>query len=326
MRIAWYTAGTFTHNYLRPYRTATKKDEWNGSTFVINPEGGEYDALLVTQSNRPLSREIRIICPPTRTLLVILEPPDILTLPDAYTSQFEAVICQDPRVKCSKLILGQSGHGWFVEVPITEALPAPNFEKKKLISAVVSSKQDTIGHRKRFAFMRALKEHFGDRLNWYGRGVNDIGERKIEALRDYKYHIVLENGAWPHYWTEKLADAYVANCFPFYWGAPNITDYFPSDSLIMLDLDNYRESIMKIESAISYNIAEKSQLQLREARRRVIMDYHPYQTVIDALNSLSNSDPDEIVVYPHTEFDFSLLQKIQFRINKIKNIQIKINN
>ena len=59
----------------------------------------------------------------------------------------------------------------------------------------------------------------------FGKGINGF-EDKWDTLRDYKYHIVIENSSFDDYWTEKLADNYLAECFPFYHGCKNINKYF----------------------------------------------------------------------------------------------------
>jgi hypothetical protein len=222
MKIAILRPGnSFATDYFEPFvfPNGHRTDKYE---FVQNPREGKFDAIVVPQSMTPLDTCYEFVCPPTKTLCALLEPPDVLTLPDEYTEQFHTVVGPDPRASCKNRLLKPAGHHWFVELTARQSIDAPIREKPRLISAVVSSKQDTLGHRLRWCLMKRLEGHFGDRLDWYGRGVRDTGHEKLSALADYKYHIVLENGCWPYYWTEKLSDAYVANAFPFYWGAPNI--------------------------------------------------------------------------------------------------------
>ena len=42
------------------------------------------------------------------------------------------------------------------------------------------------------------------------------------------FHLCIENESSDHYWSEKLADAYLGYCFPIYSGARRVNDYFPS--------------------------------------------------------------------------------------------------
>ena len=50
-----------------------------------------------------------------------------------------------------------------------------------------------------------LKQHFGDAIDFYGRGHNFI-PFKDDALMPYRFHICIENCQVNDLWTEKLAD------------------------------------------------------------------------------------------------------------------------
>lgn len=80
--------------------------------------------------------------------------------------------------------------------------------KTKLLSVIISDKSFTEGHLKRHDFLQAIKKHFGDQLDIFGRGFNYVND-KWDAIADYKYHVAIENSQYPHYWTEKLADAFL---------------------------------------------------------------------------------------------------------------------
>ncbi|MBD1849822.1 hypothetical protein H6F87_07395 [Cyanobacteria bacterium FACHB-502] len=303
----------YAHRYFRPLITPNGDDTWMGIKFIVNPKAGNFDAVVVHQSTQSLDQSYTLCCPPTKTLLVLKEPPDILFLPEAYTSQFYCTLGQDKRVRSKKQIFSQAGHHWFVEVGIheTEVL---NNQKTKLISAIVSNKTDTEGHRKRLRFVQKLKEHFADQLDWFGRGVRELEPRKLNGLLNYKYHIVLENGRWNDYWTEKLADSFVANCFPFYWGAPNIHQYFKPDQLRLIDIENIEASIQTIEQAISQNLYEVSQEAIANARAKVFDEYHPYQTYLNILNQLPASMPSQVTIRPHREFKYSFKARCQVKL------------
>jgi hypothetical protein len=242
-------------------------------------------------------------------LLTILEPPDVLTLPAGYTRQFAAALGPDPSVRCKRRFLQGGGHHWFVELTAEQALKRPLVEKPRLLSAVVSAKTDTPGHRRRLAFMRALKEHFGQRLDWFGRGIRDVGARKLNALAEYKYHVVLENGAWPHYWTEKLADGFVANCLPFYWGDPCVAEAFDPQSFVAIDIDDVAGTIRLIERAIAEDWWSQQQVALSVARRRVVEDFHPFNVWLHCLQSLPASSPRETTIQPFDRFQFTLRER-----------------
>jgi hypothetical protein len=314
MRIAVLDAGdSFAREYFERFVFANghRTDLYE---FVQNPPGGKFDAVVVQQSTRPLNRRYDIVCPPTRTLCALLEPPDVITLPDEYTRQFHTVVGPDARVICKSPLLYAAGHHWFVELTALEALEAPITGKRRLVSAVVSSKKDTPGHRARWRLMTALKMHFGDQLDWFGRGVRPTGDNKLSALADYKYHLVFENGSWPHYWTEKLSDAYMANCFPCYWGAPNINDYFDERSYIPIDPDRPDDAVKAIEGVIREQLWERRQEQLAIARKKIVSDYHPYNLWHSILSRLPLSDPAPVSIRPFNECQFGFRQRVRFRV------------
>jgi hypothetical protein len=300
-------------SYFKPFLTPAGDSCLDGYRFVLNPTEGRFDGAVVPQSVGPLSRSYKLNVPPTKTLLVLMEPPNILMLPDSYTMQFSAVLSQSKSVKAKRKLLGHSAHHWFVEIPYDDVLTKQP-PKTKLISAIISNKSDTPTHRQRFEFMKKIKAHFGERLEWRGRGVLDTGVNKLIGLADYRYHIVIENGQWDHYWTEKLADSYAANCFPFYWGASNISEYFPTSSMKKIDIFDVGKSISIIEDAILNEEFEKAQSVLQQARELLISKYHPYRVYARILESLPHSNPDNIVIKPHNEFRYSVRQRVYSRL------------
>jgi len=47
--------------------------------------------------------------------------------------------------------------------------------------------------------------------------------------------VAVENSGHDHYWTEKVADCFLAGTVPIYRGAPNIRAYFPAEAMIVID-------------------------------------------------------------------------------------------
>lgn len=303
--------------HFQPYLTPGGDAGWKDWELVLNPQGGRFDALVVSQSMQPLDRTYRLEVPPTRTLLMIKEPPGLLCLPDSYTDQFYSVVSQQRGVKCARPICAHSAHHWFLERPFLKITDVSDIAKTGLMSMVISSKQDTPGHRKRWRFANILRDHFGERLDWFGRGVQELQSKK-DGVEPYRYHIVLENCAVPHYWTEKIADAFVGNSFPFYWGDPRIAADFPADALLRIDPDRPDECIAAIESAIEQDLYSQRQEALAEARRRLVAEHHPYEVYRRIWNSTPASAPSQVEIVPYSEFSYSATQQIRFRWRNLK--------
>ena len=145
-------------------------------------------------------------------------------------------------------------------------------------SAITSNKTITKGHIDRFEFANELKYYFGDKVELFGNGVNNIAD-KWDALKNFKYHVVIENSSYKHYWTEKLADCFLAGTYPFYYGCKNIYDYFPDDSLTEIDIYDRRESFRIIEEGINENIFESSFSGLKKAKELVLNKYNLFPVI-----------------------------------------------
>ena len=166
------------------------------------------------------------------------------------------------------------GITWWINKTYDELKSLPYPEKTKKISCIVSSK-----HAHRETYVKSLLEYdspielFGKGLNsaYYGekyKGTLDYdGKCKFAGLIDYEYSIVLENSQQNNYFTEKLADAFLSWSKPLYWGCPNISEFFPMDSFVTIDIydPNPADSIPKI-------ISNKINIDALSAARNIILD------------------------------------------------------
>jgi hypothetical protein len=145
--------------------------------------------------------------------------------------------------------------------------------KTKEISVFCSNQVATADHRMRLRFVQALDSHFNGRMDWFGNGFHSIPQ-KWDGLAPYKYTLVLENQSSNHVITEKIQDAYLALCFPVYWGAPDINEFFPTESLMEIDAKDLKGSIDKIEQLLDIDPYRDKLASLLEAKRRVTDDYN----------------------------------------------------
>lgn len=102
---------------------------------------------------------------------------------------------------------------------------------------------------------------------------------KAEALAPYRYHLAVENHIGLHHITEKLTDAFLGRCLPFYAGAPNAADYFPADSFIPVDIRDPEGAARTIRSAIESNAWSHRLHAIDEARRRTLEEQHLFAVV-----------------------------------------------
>lgn len=236
-----------------------------------------YDDLPSAGGERFTLWREELACPRHNTLLITAEPATIKVYGKAFLAQFGHVLTsQEPRaVPHPNAIFSQCGLLWFYGKSHEEAAAHFPEDKPLSISTVCSSKQQrhTL-HSLRHAFTTRLKSGMPE-LEVFGHGHRFIAS-KVEALDPFRYHIAIENHHAPHHWTEKLADAFLAGCLPFYFGCPNVFDYFPEDSLVPIDIRDFAASHDIIRDAIGSDAYRARLPAIREARRLVLEEYSTF--------------------------------------------------
>ena len=255
---------------------------WGSCRFVFGNEQ-DYDWVVVYDD---FNGEIKLNCPKNNTLLVTTEPSSIKTYESVYTRQFGHVLTgqEDWALKHHGKVYSQPALFWFYGVNKNESLSydqiANNLplNKKSTISTVTSSKrQKHTLHAKRYDFIKKLQQRLPE-LERFGKGIREVDD-KASALDPYKYHIAIENHICDHWWTEKLSDPFLGLCLPFYHGAPNASEYFPPESFISIDINDFEGSYRIITDAIKNNEYEKRLPAIKQARELVLKKYNFYSTV-----------------------------------------------
>ena len=178
-----------------------------------------------------------------------------------------------------------------------DVLKQINFEhKKKKFSVICSDKALTQMQKQRLEFVKALKIKLGDRLDWFGSGINPI-DMKIDGLRDYEFSLCIENVQQNNVFSEKLIDPILTNTVPIYIGAPNIGDFFDDFSIPQvsdLSIDKVDE-IIKIVGERRY---EELTASLRKNKDRCLNERNWLKRAISKLD-LHRENPSGKTVY-HT--------------------------
>jgi hypothetical protein len=157
-------------------------------------------------------------------------------------------------------------------------------KKNKNISVICSKQQWQPGHQLRYNFVKKLKEYFGDKLDWYGNGINPIN-KKWDGIAPYKYHIVLENRADDNFITEKIYDSFLGSAFPIYWGASNLNEYFSSKSFERINILDFLGSVKKIEKIIESDLFENRLKELNIAKELVLNKYNLFSRISAIIES-----------------------------------------
>lgn len=120
--------------------------------------------------------------------------------------------------------------------------------KSKNISCISSNKTGLEGHRRRLEFINGVLSKHGDSIDMFGAGFNPI-PGKIDALRDYRFSIAIENACLVNGASEKISDCFLTGTIPIYYlpGCPNIGDYFNLDGIMTFSTqDELNDIVSKI--------------------------------------------------------------------------------
>jgi hypothetical protein len=291
-------------------QTPGGKGIWGDCRFFVNQDIDECDFWVVYEG---LLKPERTVCPNGNTILVTGESPGVKRYNEKFLMQFAKVITCHNELKHSNTIISQQGNPWMVggrflgdgfdesfSKDYDELKSINKHYKSKLISLIISSKTYTEGHARRFQFVKKLKAHFGDKLDVFGVGIKEI-EDKWDAIAKYKYHIVLENTSHHDYWTEKLSDAFLGGAYPFYYGCPNLSDYFSADAFTFIDIDDLDKSIATIENEIKNQKYEGSIEKIAEAKDLILDKYNIFPLISNYCKS-GISSPANIILKPENQF------------------------
>lgn len=271
-------------------QTPDSRGIWNDCQFYVDQNVKECDYWIVYEG---IHETQETHCPAENTILITAEP-CTAHYPPKFLKQFKTLATFHRKLKHQNTIYTQPGLPWHVGRKVKndksiffsknydELKKIKTFKKSKLASVVVSNKTFYPGHIKRLKFVKKLAEQNLFDVDVFGRGIRDI-EDKWDAIAEYKYHIVLENSTYLDYFTEKLTDAFLGGTYPFYYGCPNISDYFPKGSLTPIELDDFEKTIRIIDKTMRDNCYEKSVENIQIARDLVLDKYNVFALITDLI-------------------------------------------
>lgn len=265
--------------------------QWGNCFFDFDVDCRDYDWLVVYQDlprgDKFFTQE-KLLCARERTMLVTGEPSTITVFGTDYLRQFGCILTFQEKwaMRHPKVIFHHPGLIWHYGLPFGKGefitwdtmASTPPPQKSKMISTVCSQRTGNITlHSTRVDFTWRLKEDLPE-LDIFGHGVNPMND-KAEALDPYRFHIAVENHVYNHHLTEKLPDAFLGYTLPFYHGAPNASDYFPQESFIPIDINDYHRSLEIIKSHLTNNEYEDRLPFIIEARRRVLEEQNLFAII-----------------------------------------------
>jgi len=172
-------------------------------------------------------------------ILFLLEPPSINNISYAkikhseFYNKFDLVLTYNKElIKINPKIFKYYAFGGCWIFPKDQLI----YLKNKNISIIASSKTKTIGHKLRHSIIAKYKNSID---GVYGNGYKPV-QNKIEALKDYRFSIVIENDNSGDFFSEKLIDCFMTGTIPIYYGCNgNINNYFNVNGI--LEFKNEKE-------------------------------------------------------------------------------------
>lgn len=288
---------------------------WGNYQFFINDNTVDYDFLVVF--NFLLNDEI-CSCPVENRIFLTAEPKTIQKYNDTFLEQFGHVITCQRDIKHKNKHYYHQGHNWFVGKNFDELINNTLIKKTKNISVIISDKQFTDGHKRRYDFVMKLKEYFGSDIDLYGRGINDFQD-KWDVLEPYKYSIAIENHVEDDWLTEKIYDCYLAHTLPIYYGCSNIEKYFKKSSFELIDLNDLKSSIVSIENILTApNYYENKLDSIIEAKIHYLNELNIFPLIVNYINTIN--------VDPKMSLKTTIIQKESHFIKKKSNLSSIKNN
>ncbi len=311
---------------------------WKGYHFYINTNVEDPDFWVVYSKGERKTETC--MCSPNNTIFVTGEPETVYHYSHGFVKQFAKVLSVQEGISHKNMQMCQPAQPWHIgkitkqyegrvrdaaEIKYTQnfdSLKDNHPDKTKLISVITSNKAFTKGHRERIEFVKRLKSHYGDKLDLFGWGFNDF-EDKWDVIAPYKYHICLENSSFPHYWTEKLADSYLGEAFPLYYGCPNLDDYFPSEAYQAIDILDFKMSVKIIDDILANDMYEKAKDSILLSKKLVMEKYNLFDILVQQFETMDHNAQKQLLTIKH-DMSFVDLKKVYVMFwNRMKN---KISN
>ena len=150
--------------------------------------------------------------------------------------------------------------------------------KTKGISTIASNKRGGIGYDMRHEAIKRFPQ-----IDAYGIEYTPLAH-KIDALRDYRFQLVIENVRADWWFTEKLIDCFMTGTVPIYWGCPSIGKFFDNRGIIPIegieDLHNLLNIMAGIEEDLYMKAAQFIADNFERAKRYCLTERYIAENIL----------------------------------------------
>lgn len=216
--------------------TVKKNSDWD---LRIDIETDKPCELYIDKFPNTPKKDIRI--------LWVVEPDGVSGIKNAVIEnhkEFDLILTHNEDIlnNCSNSRLYPHGMTWILDFDLSK-------EKEFVITSLIGGKKLSPNHLIRQQLpeiqnkITSVPVHLFNSLNnmYQGNGVE-----RIMVDRSYKnelfysqFHIAIENFSMKNYFSEKLIDCFQTNTIPIYLGCTNISDFFDTRGMIIVnDIDD----------------------------------------------------------------------------------------
>ncbi len=173
-------------------------------------------------------------------------------------------------------------------------------EQKKFDVSIISSTLQTLkGHRERTNFVNKVLESKSQlEMHLFGKGRKNELIDKSEGLIPYRFSIAIENSSINSWITEKFTDCILCDTIPVYFGAPNISNFFPSGCFVWLPIDDISKSL-EILDGLNFSEYKRRAQALKEAKAIIGQKYSLFALVQEILefSQVGNGNKKFVLTY-----------------------------
>lgn len=281
-------------------QTARGEGIWDGVKFTLEPIQ-PFDYLIIL-NDPPTRLEVR--CSPEKVWTLAQEPPtSFFRFWHINPSHSFKILTSDAKRSGSQYVHSHPAMPWHINKDYDFLLACDIPQKTRQLSWITSNTRLIAGHRTRMTFLQKIEGEIT--FDLFGRGFKPI-EDKWDGLAPYRYSLAIENFSNAYYWTEKIADCFLAWTMPIYYGCSKITDYFPSEAMIQIDI-TASDVVDQIKSVLAEDPWPRRLEAIAYARELVLKRYQLFPFLVDQIRHFEStsgypSSPQLITLSPRPLF------------------------
>ena len=265
---------------------------WEDVHFTLEPVVTCDYLIILNWAVQPFT----VRCPSNHVWAILQEPPqppfkDLHRADPAYYR----VITQDPELTGDRYIHAHGSIGWQAGRSYDELKACAPPEKPRTLSWITSRLAVHRGHRQRMDFLKRIEKQLD--FDLWGRGFHPL-PNKWDGLAPYRYSLAIENYSGPHYWSEKLADCFLAWSMPIYYGCTNLEEYFPSEAFVRVDI-THPNAAQKVAEVIRSDLWQRNREAIAYARQLILDKYQLFPRLVQDMRAFEATQPGSQVQTIH---------------------------